>query len=122
MFIYIYIYRKRERERERDDYYNVILDHMILYTTKLIFDIYIYIYTSETARAWVFRDVLFQDVWFQNTISPPLTHISFRCEVPTPSVDEGQPTIIFKPHVLKHRVPELPNRARCGTTLPEAPA
>ena len=39
---------------------------------------------------WVFRDVVFQDVGFENYSFKPLTHISFRCEVPTPSVVEGQ--------------------------------
>ena len=40
----------------------------------------------------------------------PLTHISFRCEVPTPSVVEGPQHIIFKPHILKRHIPELPTR------------
>ena len=40
--------------------------------------------------AWVFRDVVFQDAGFQNTSFKPLAHISCRCEVPTPSVFEGQ--------------------------------
>ena len=39
----------------------------------------------------------------------PLTHISFRFEVPTPSVVEGQSTVMFKPHILKRNIPELPN-------------
>ena len=61
---------------------------------------------------WVFRDVVFQDVGFQTTSFKPLTHISFRCEVPTPSVVEGQSNIMFKPHILKHHIPELPNLRR----------
>ena len=40
---------------------------------------------STRTLAWVFRDVTFRDVGFQHTIFTPLTHISFRCEVPTPS-------------------------------------
>ena len=56
----------------------------------------------------LFRDVAFQDVGFQQTFVTPLTPIRFRCEVPTPSVVEGQQTIIFKPHILKHHIPELP--------------
>ena len=56
----------------------------------------------------VFRDVVFQDVGFENDSFKPLTHISFRCEVPTSSVFEGQSTIMIKPHILKHRIPELP--------------
>ena len=59
---------------------------------------------------WVFRDVAFQDVGFENNSLKPLTDIiSCRCEVPTPSVVEGQSTIMFKPHILKHHIPELPN-------------
>ena len=34
---------------------------------------------------WVLRDVVLQDAGFQTTSFKPLTHISFRCEVPTPS-------------------------------------
>ena len=32
-----------------------------------------------------------------------------RCEVTTPSVVEGQSITIFKPRILKHHIPELPN-------------
>ena len=35
---------------------------------------------------WVFRDVVFQGVGFRTSSLNPLTHISFRCEFPTPSV------------------------------------
>ena len=42
----------------------------------------------------------------------PLTHISFRCEVPTPSVGEAQSTIVLKSHILKHQIPELPKDVR----------
>ena len=63
------------------------------------------------AMVWVFRDVVFQDVEFQNTSLKPLNHVSFRCEVPIPSVFEGQSTITFKPHILKFHIPELPNVA-----------
>ena len=61
--------------------------------------------------ARVFGDVVFQDAGFQRASLKPLTHIGFRCEceVPTPSVFEGQSTIIFKPHILKHHISELPN-------------
>ena len=44
----------------------------------------------ERRGHWVFSDVVFQDAGFQTTRFKPLTHISFRCEVPTPSVVEGQ--------------------------------
>ena len=59
------------------------------------------------AKIWAFRDVVFQDVVFQDTSLTPLTHIIFRCEVPTPPVFEGQSTIMIKPHILKHHIPEL---------------
>ena len=40
---------------------------------------------------WVFRDVVFQYVVFQTTMFKiPATNVSFRREVPTPSVIEGQ--------------------------------
>ena len=58
------------------------------------------------AQVWVFRDVA-----FENNSLKPLTHISFRCEVPTASVFEGHYTIIIKPRILKHRIPELPTGA-----------
>ena len=58
---------------------------------------------------WVFRNVVFQDVGFEHIGFEPLKHIGFRCEVPTPSLVEGQSTIMFKPHVLEHHIPELPN-------------
>ena len=35
---------------------------------------------------WVFRDVVLEDVGCQNASLNPLTHVSFRWEVPTPSV------------------------------------
>ena len=60
------------------------------------------------ASPWALRDVVFQDVGFEHNSCKPITHISFRYEVPTPSVFEGQSTIIFKPHILKHQIPELP--------------
>ena len=62
----------------------------------------------------MFRDVVFQDVGFQDYSLKPLTHISFSCEVPTPSVFVGQSTIMFKPHILKHHIPELPTDFRDG--------
>ena len=34
--------------------------------------------------------------------NPP--HIRFRCEVPA--------TMIIRPHILKHRIPELPNETK----------
>ena len=55
----------------------------------------------------VFRDVVFQDVGFERNTVNPLTHISYRCEVPTPSVVEGQSISIFTPPILKHHIPEL---------------
>ena len=36
--------------------------------------------------------------------------ISLRCEVPTPPVCEGQSTATFKPHNIKHRIPEAPKQ------------
>ena len=39
---------------------------------------------------WVFGDVVSQDVGFENNMFKPLTRTSFRCEVPSPSVVEGQ--------------------------------
>ena len=39
----------------------------------------------------------------------PLAHISFRCEVPRPSVFESQSTTIFKLHILKRHIPGLPS-------------
>ena len=53
-------------------------------------------------------DVVFQDVGVPLTSFEPLAHISVGCEVPTPSVVESQHTIMFKPHILKHHIPELP--------------
>ena len=38
----------------------------------------------------VLRDVVFQGVGFESDGFNHLAHISFRCEVPTPSVVEGQ--------------------------------
>ena len=63
-------------------------------------------------RRCVFRGVVFQDVGFEHNGFKPLTHMSFRCEVPTPSVVEGQQYIGFKPHILKHHIPELPTDAQ----------
>ena len=57
------------------------------------------------------RDVVLQDVVFQNASLKPFTHISFRCDVPIPSLVKGQPTIMFKPHILKHHIPELSKAA-----------
>ena len=54
------------------------------------------------------RDVVFQDAGFRTTGLRPLPHISFRCEVPTPSAVEGQSTVVFEPHILQHHIPELP--------------
>ena len=51
----------------------------------------------------VFRDVVFQAVGFEHNTDKPLTHISFRCEVPTPSVFEGQETITVSFHNFKSR-------------------
>ena len=59
---------------------------------------------------WVFSDLAFQDVGFQNASFKTLTHISFRCEVPTPLVVESQSNIIFKPNIPKHHIPELPSQ------------
>ena len=64
--------------------------------------IYIYIHTYipldggrlSAADSWAFRDVVFEDVGFENNRFKA-THpcnISFRCEVRTPSVFEGQQT------------------------------
>ena len=103
IYIYIYMYM-----------------YVCMYVCMYIY-IYIYIYIhvipsrpqnpADLAAGgflWVFRDVVFRDVGFDNNSLKPLTHISFGCEVPTTSVAEGQSTIIFKPHTLKHHIPELP--------------
>ena len=60
---------------------------------------------------WAFREVALQDVGFDNNQYglQPLTHVSFRCEVPTPSVFERRLTITLEPHILKHHIPELTN-------------
>ena len=63
---------------------------------------------QEANPTRLFGDVVFQDAVFQNTSLKPVAHISFRCEVPTPSLLEGQQTIIVKPHILKRHIPELP--------------
>ena len=53
---------------------------------------------------WCFR------MWGLNIICKQKpSPISFRCEVPTHSVVEGQQTTMFKPQILKHHIPELPN-------------
>ena len=45
----------------------------------------IWVLSDRGIRAfWVFRGVVFQDVGFEHNSLKPLTHISFRCEVPTP--------------------------------------
>ena len=41
---------------------------------------------------------MFQDVGLQNASFKPLTHISFSCEVPTPSDFEGQTPHSETPH------------------------
>ena len=64
-----------------------------------------------------FREVVFQGVGFEHTSFKPVAHISFRCEVPTPSVVEGQSAIMFKPHILKHHIPELPRAEMCFQPL-----
>ena len=62
---------------------------------------------------WVFTDVVFQDVGFQTISLKPLTHISIRCEVPTPSVFGGSINHdVQTPNILKHHIPELPSYAR----------
>ena len=62
---------------------------------------------------WCFR------MWgFKIVFLKLLTHISLGCEVPTPSVFEGQSTAIFKPHILKHHIPELLNRLASRTHTP----
>ena len=76
---------------------------------------------SGLISTWVFRDVVFQDVGFEhNNISKPLTHISYRCEVPTPSVVEDQSTIMLNPHILKHHIPEIPIYLQAGGKRPAA--
>ena len=72
-------------------------------------------------KTWVLRDLVFRDVEFGDDRFRPLTHIRFRCEVPTPSVVEGQSTIIFKPHILKHHIPELPNIRESRILAPVRP-
>ena len=41
-------------------------------------------------------------------VSTPFVRNPIRCEVPTPSVLGGQSTTIFKPHILRHHIGELP--------------
>ena len=64
---------------------------------------------GSLSEVWVFRDVVFQDLGPQTTSCKPFTQISPRCEVRTPSVVEGRHTIMFKPQILEHHIPELPN-------------
>ena len=64
-----HIRRTRRRGRYHNRYDNTHLWHISLRT-----------------NIWVFRDVVFQDVGFQTNKLKPLTQISFRWEVPTPSV------------------------------------
>ena len=107
LYIHIYIYRERER-------------YTYIY-------IYIYAYSRGGAAAALrgqrYRAVLGRELmvgcsgmwcfrmWGFNMCSKPLTHISFRCEVLTPSVVEGQSTIMCRPHILKPHIPELPRSA-----------
>ena len=51
---------------------------------------------------WVFKDVVLQDVGFQDTRLKPSPH-TFNFE--------GPYAIIVEPHILKHRIPELPRFA-----------
>ena len=46
---------------------------------------------------------------FKKTFSKPLTNTSFRCEVSTPSVFEGQSTIILNPPHLQTPHPRTPD-------------
>ena len=65
----------------------------------------------------MFRDAVFQDVGFQNTSFQTLTRNSFRREVHTPPVVEGQhKTIIVKPHI-----PELPSQGRFRNRVAQGP-
>ena len=55
-------------------------------------------------------------MWCLNIIHlKPLTHIGFRCEVPTPSVFEGQQTITFNPHVLQTPPPRTPEQTQSSS-------
>ena len=69
-------------------------------------------FTRTRSGFSVFRDVVFQHVVFQANylLNKSLTNIGFRCEVPTPSVCEGQYTMIFKPHFRTRHIAELPTR------------
>ena len=75
--------------------------------------------TVGCSRMWCFR------MWgFKLLLSKPPHHLSFRCEVPTPSVSEGQSTtttIIVKPHILKHHIPELPKLVVSDASHPWLP-
>ena len=61
-------------------------------------------------------DMVFDDVGFENDSS--LTLDNWRCGDFTPNADmgEGVKTISFKPHILKHHIPEHPNDGTKWTT------
>ena len=62
----------------------IIIISIIIITTTIII-----IRGVVSEGALVFRDVVVQDVGSQNASFTPLTQISFRCEVTTPSAVEG---------------------------------
>ena len=70
---------------------------------------YICTYVFSTAKdAWVFRDLVFEDVGFQ--ADSLLTLKKQRCGDFTPRayMGEGFYTSMSKPHILKHHIPEHP--------------
>ena len=72
--------------------------------------IYIYIYTHTCGLALLSAATC--------TIFKTPNHIGIRCEVPTSSVLRVSQLIVsFKPHILKHHIPELPMYVRCWRPL-----
>ena len=54
--------------------YHIIVVYVIYYVSQL-WNAMVY---GNCATSWVIRDVMFQDVGFENNSLQPLTHISFR--------------------------------------------
>ena len=63
---------------------------------------------TKIGHAWEFRDVVFEDVGFEH--HSLLTLSNWRCGDFTPKADmgEGFKASFFKPHILKHHIPEHP--------------
>ena len=65
--------------------------------------------TSRLNTTWVLRDVVFQDVGFENNCFKPLTHISVRCEVTHLQWLRVNKLSLSNPILLKPHIPEFPN-------------